>query len=155
MSSTGKLARVEAQLAGTRCRHGRRSRERLDPGVTARIRIGLSGWTYPHWRTVFYPAGLPQRRELEFASRAFEALEINGSFYSLQRPSSYLRWRDATPDGFVFAVKGSRFITHMKKLGGVDRRWRTFSRPACCRWGPNWVRFCGSCRRCWPTGKTG
>jgi uncharacterized protein YecE (DUF72 family) len=86
--------------------------------VTARIRIGLSGWNYPHWRKNFYPAGLPQRRELEFASQAFDALELNGSFYSLQRPSSYLKWRETTPDGFVFAIKGSRFITHLKKLGG-------------------------------------
>jgi uncharacterized protein YecE (DUF72 family) len=89
--------------------------------MTARIRIGISGWTYPHWRGRFYPRGLPQRRELEFASRAFDAVEINGSFYSLQRPSSYRRWRAATPDGFVFAVKGSRYITHMKKLGGGDQ----------------------------------
>jgi uncharacterized protein YecE (DUF72 family) len=88
--------------------------------VSARIRIGLSGWTYPHWRSVFYPRGLAQRRELEFASRTFDTLEINGSFYSLQRPSSYLAWRHATPDDFVFAVKGSRYITHMKKLAGVD-----------------------------------
>lgn len=94
--------------------------------MTARIRIGVSGWTYPHWRSVFYPKGLAQRRELEFASRAFDALEINGSFYSLQRPSSYRRWRDATPDGFVFAVKGSRYITHMKKLGGVDQALANF-----------------------------
>jgi len=86
--------------------------------VTAKIRIGLSGWNYPHWRRNFYPAGLPQRRELEFASRAFDALELNGSFYSLQRPSSYVKWRETTPDDFVFAIKGSRFITHMKKLGG-------------------------------------
>ncbi len=88
--------------------------------MTARIRIGLSGWSYPHWRSVFYPRGLARRRELEFASRTFDALEINGSFYSLQRPSSYVRWRDATPDDFVFAIKGSRYITHMKKLTGVD-----------------------------------
>jgi uncharacterized protein YecE (DUF72 family) len=94
--------------------------------VSARIRIGVSGWTYPHWRSAFYPNGLVQRRELEFASRAFDALEINGSFYSLQRPSSYRRWRDATPDGFVFAVKGSRYITHMKKLGGVDQALANF-----------------------------
>ena len=94
--------------------------------MTARIRIGVSGWTYPHWRSVFYPKGLVQRRELEFASRAFDALEINGSFYSLQRPSSYLRWRDATPDGFVFAVKGSRYITHLKKLGGADQALANF-----------------------------
>ncbi len=94
--------------------------------MTARIRIGVSGWTYPHWRSVFYPQGLAQRRELEFASRAFDALEINGSFYSLQRPSSYRRWRDATPDDFVFAVKGSRYITHMKKLGGVEQALANF-----------------------------
>ena len=94
--------------------------------MTARIRIGVSGWTYPQWRGVFYPRGLPQRRELEFASRAFDGLEINGSFYSLQRPSSYRRWRAATPDGFVFAVKGSRFITHLKKLGGVDQAVANF-----------------------------
>lgn len=94
--------------------------------MTARIRIGVSGWTYPHWRSVFYPKGLPQRRELEFASRAFDALELNGSFYSLQRPSGYRKWRDSTPDGFVFAIKGSRFITHMKKLGGGNQALANF-----------------------------
>ena len=94
--------------------------------MTARIRIGLSGWNYPHWRKNFYPAGLPQRRELEFASRAFESLELNGSFYSLQRPSSYLKWREITPDGFVFAIKGSRFITHLKKLGGGTQALANF-----------------------------
>ncbi|MET0965505.1 MAG: DUF72 domain-containing protein [Nakamurella sp.] len=94
--------------------------------MTASIRIGLSGWNYPHWRKVFYPPGLPQRRELEFASRAFDTLELNGSFYSLQRPSSYLKWRDTTPDGFVFAIKGSRFITHMKKLGGGNQALANF-----------------------------
>ena len=94
--------------------------------MTAQIRIGVSGWTYPHWRSVFYPRGLTQRRELEFASRAFDALELNGSFYSLQRPSSYARWRDATPDGFVFAVKGSRYITHRKKLGGGTQALANF-----------------------------
>jgi uncharacterized protein YecE (DUF72 family) len=88
--------------------------------VSARICIGLSGWNYPHWRRVFYPRGLAQRRELEFASRTFDALEINGSFYSLQRPSSFVRWRDTAPDGFTYAVKGSRYITHMKKLGDID-----------------------------------
>jgi len=88
--------------------------------VTAQIRIGLSGWRYPHWRRgAFYPSGLVQRRELEYVSGLFDTLELNGPFYSLQRPSSYVGWRDRTPDGFVFAVKGSRFITHMKKLAGV------------------------------------
>jgi len=94
--------------------------------VSARIRIGVSGWTYPHWRSVFYPRGLAQRRELEFASRAFDTVEINGSFYSLQRPSSYAKWRDATPDGFVLAVKGSRYITHLKKLGDTHQALANF-----------------------------
>jgi len=80
------------------------------------VRIGISGWHYPGWRGVFYPKGLPQRRELEFASRALNSIEINGSFYPLQRPESYQRWRKETPKDFLFSVKGGRFITHMKKL---------------------------------------
>jgi uncharacterized protein YecE (DUF72 family) len=83
---------------------------------TATVRIGISGWRYPPWRGVFYPPGLPQARELHYASRRFDTIEINGSFYSLQRPSSYRRWYDDTPDDFVFAVKGGRFLTHNKKL---------------------------------------
>jgi uncharacterized protein YecE (DUF72 family) len=83
------------------------------------IRIGISGWTYQGWRGPFYPDDLPHRRELEFAARQFNAIEINGTFYSLQRPDSFRRWRDETPDGFRFAVKGSRFITHMKQLRDV------------------------------------
>lgn len=79
-------------------------------------RIGISGWRYVPWRGTFYPAGLAQKRELEYASQRFRSIEINGSFYSLQRPSSYEAWRDQTPDDFVFSVKGGRFITHNKKL---------------------------------------
>ncbi|NLU84640.1 DUF72 domain-containing protein [Rhodococcus sp. HNM0569] len=82
----------------------------------ARARVGISGWRYPGWRGDFYPKGLAQRRELEYASRALSTIEINGSFYSLQRPSSYRSWADETPDDFVFAVKGSRFVTHMRRL---------------------------------------
>ena len=84
------------------------------------LHIGISGWTYPPWRGVFYPKKLPHRLELEFASREFNSIEINGSFYSLQRPSSYQRWYADTPPGFVFSVKGARFITHMKKLRDVE-----------------------------------
>ncbi|HZZ46055.1 MAG TPA: DUF72 domain-containing protein [Pseudonocardia sp.] len=84
------------------------------------VRIGTSGWVYPPWRGVFYPPKLPQRRELEYLSRRLRAVEINGSFYSLQRPASYLNWAAQTPDDFVFTVKGPRFITHMKKLRGAD-----------------------------------
>ncbi|MBA3273480.1 MAG: DUF72 domain-containing protein, partial [Chthoniobacterales bacterium] len=87
--------------------------------VTPDIRIGISGWIYPPWRGVFYPKDLPQKGELEFASRQVNSIEINGSFYSLQLPGSYARWYDATPDDFVFSVKGARFITHMKKLKDV------------------------------------
>jgi uncharacterized protein YecE (DUF72 family) len=92
----------------------------------ARIRIGISGWAYPGWRRHFYPRGLAQRRELEYAASRFGSVEINGSFYSLQRPSSFESWRDQTPDGFVFAVKGGRFITHMKKLSGVETALANF-----------------------------
>jgi uncharacterized protein YecE (DUF72 family) len=82
-------------------------------------RVGISGWRYAPWRKVYYPEGLPQRAELEYASRRLNSIELNGSFYSLQRPSSYQRWYDETPAGFVFSVKGPRFVTHMKKLVDV------------------------------------
>lgn len=80
------------------------------------VRVGISGWRYPPWRGVFYPPKLPQRSELAYASRRMCTVEINGSFYSLQRPSSYLAWKSETPEGFLFAVKGGKFITHNKKL---------------------------------------
>ncbi len=82
----------------------------------AQIRIGVSGWRYAPWRGVFYPEGLAQARELAFAARQFPVLELNGSFYSLQRPHSWDAWAQATPPGFVFTVKAPRFITHMLRL---------------------------------------
>ncbi len=84
------------------------------------VRIGISGWRYAPWRGVFYPPGLPQRSELAYAAAHLGSVEINGSFYSLQRPDSYRAWRADTPEGFVFSVKGPRFVTHMKKLAGVE-----------------------------------
>lgn len=84
-----------------------------------RIRIGISGWTYPPWRGVFYPKGLPQQRELEYAAGTFSTIEINGTFYGLQRPSSYADWAARTPADFVFSVKAPRYITHMLKLRGA------------------------------------
>jgi uncharacterized protein YecE (DUF72 family) len=84
------------------------------------IHIGISGWRYKGWRGVFYPEKLPQRRELEFASRNFDTIELNGSFYSLQRPQSFLRWRAETPQDFTFSIKGSRYITHMLRLRNVE-----------------------------------
>ena len=90
------------------------------------IRIGISGWRYAPWRGKFYPKGLPQRRELEYAGQRFASVELNGSFYSLQTPGSYTAWREATPPGFVFAIKGSRYITHMLRLQGVDTALANF-----------------------------
>jgi uncharacterized protein YecE (DUF72 family) len=84
------------------------------------IRIGISGWRYEPWRGVFYPEKLPQRRELEYASRMLPTIEINGSFYSLQTPASYAQWHDATPDDFVFSVKGPKYITHMRRLKEIE-----------------------------------
>jgi uncharacterized protein YecE (DUF72 family) len=84
------------------------------------IRVGISGWSYAGWRGDFYPKGLTQRAELAYAAERIGSIEINGSFYSLQRPTSYAAWRDQTPDDFLFAVKGGRFITHMKRLRDVE-----------------------------------
>ncbi|MBD3237092.1 MAG: DUF72 domain-containing protein [Candidatus Eisenbacteria bacterium] len=81
-----------------------------------RIRIGVSGWNYDSWRGAFYPTGLPRSRQLEEIGRRFSSVEINGSFYALLKPETYRTWHAATPRDFVFAVKGSRFITHNKKL---------------------------------------
>ena len=90
-----------------------------DPRDAGRVRIGISGWRYEPWRGVFYPDKLPQKDELAYASRRLSSIEINGSFYSMQRPEYYARWRDETPDDFVFALKGPRYITHVRKLDDV------------------------------------
>jgi uncharacterized protein YecE (DUF72 family) len=84
------------------------------------IRIGISGWTYAPWRGVFYPEGVTQKRELAYASRQFQSIEINGTFYGLQRPEVFAKWHDETPDNFVFAVKGSRYITHLRRLRDIE-----------------------------------
>jgi len=89
--------------------------------ATAHIRIGISGWVYPPWRKVFYPEGLTQKRELEFASRALPTIEINGSFYALQKPSSYQKWYEQTPPDFVFSVKAPKFITHVQRLQEIEK----------------------------------
>jgi uncharacterized protein YecE (DUF72 family) len=79
-------------------------------------RVGISGWRYAPWRGDFYPKGLPQRSELEYASGRLGSIELNGTFYSLQKPQYFQAWRDETPDGFMFSVKGGRYITHILKL---------------------------------------
>jgi uncharacterized protein YecE (DUF72 family) len=86
-----------------------------------RIRIGISGWRYPPWRGTFYPSDLPQRAELEYASGKLSVIEINGTFYSLQRPESFALWYSQTPADFLFTLKAPRYITHMRRLKGVEQ----------------------------------
>lgn len=87
----------------------------------ANIHIGISGWRYAPWRGDFYPKGLTQKKELQFASRAVSSIEINGSFYSLQTPERYADWYADTPKGFVFSIKGPRYITHVRRLNDVEK----------------------------------
>lgn len=84
--------------------------------MTGRVRVGIGGWTFEPWRGVFYPAGLPHKRELEYASRALSSLEINGTYYSTFKPATWRNWRDETPDDFIFSVKASRYTTNRKVL---------------------------------------
>src|SRR5476651_1646987 len=92
-----------------------------------KVRIGISGWTYKPWRGEFYPQDLKQKRELQYPSTTFNSIEINGTFYSLQRPTSFERWAAETPDDFVFSVKAPRFITHIKRLKDADAPVANFS----------------------------
>src|SRR5512134_3625531 len=97
--------------------------------AAATIRIGVGGWNYPPWRGSFYPEGLAQMRELAYATEHLTSIEINATFYRTQKPESFARWRDETPDGVVFTVKGPRYATH---------------RPALADAGPSIERFFGS-----------
>lgn len=100
------------------------------------VRIGISGWKYNFWRGEFYPKGLAQRRELEYASRQMNSIEINGTFYSLQRPASYQKWRDATPDEFVFAIKGGMYLTHRRRLHDIRQPLANFFASGVLQLGP-------------------
>ncbi len=100
-----------------------------------KIRIGISGWRYSGWRGVFYPKKLAQRRELEFASQQFDTIELNGSFYSLQRPESFSRWHAETPSDFTFSIKGSRYITHMLRLQNAEAPLANFFAQGLLRFG--------------------
>jgi uncharacterized protein YecE (DUF72 family) len=97
------------------------SRKRLSD-----VRIGISGWTYAPWRGDFYPTGLAHRRELAYASERLSSIEINGTFYAMQKPSSFAKWHDETPDDFVFSIKGGRYVTHVKRLVGVESALANF-----------------------------
>jgi len=88
--------------------------------MTGTIRVGIGGWTFPPWRGIFYPEGLAQKRELEYASRHLTSIEINGTYYGSQKPESFARWREETPEGFVFALKGPRFTTNRRILAEAE-----------------------------------
>lgn len=92
----------------------------------SRIRAGIGGWTYAPWRGSFYPDGLVQRRELEYASRHVTAIEVNGTYYGAQKPASYAAWRAQTPDGFVFSLKAPRYATERNALAGAGKTIRDF-----------------------------
>lgn len=100
------------------------------------VRIGISGWTYPPWRGAFFPKGLAQRRELEFAASTFRTIEINGTFYSLQKPDSFAKWADEVPDGFVFSVKAPRYITHVLRARDAQGALTNFLSSGLLRLGP-------------------
>lgn len=94
--------------------------------MNARIRVGVGGWTFEPWRNNFYPAGLPHAKELQYASRQFTAVEVNGTFYSTFKPPTFAKWRDETPDGYVFALKANRFATHRRELAGAGESVQRF-----------------------------
>ena len=92
----------------------------------APIRVGIGGWTFAPWRNNFYPAGLVQRRELEYASRHLRAIEINGTFYGAQKPATYAKWAAETPEGFVFALKAPRYVVESRKLAAAGKGIEAF-----------------------------
>ena len=100
------------------------------------FRIGISGWDYGGWRGTFYPPGLPRRHELAYAARRLNSIEVNGTFYSLKSPKAYAAWADAAPEGFVYAVKAPRFITHLKRLKEVETPVANFLANGLLRLGP-------------------
>lgn len=100
------------------------------------IRVGIGGWTYPAWRGVFYPEDLPHAQELEYASRQLTAIEVNGTYYSSQKPATLAKWRDATPDGFVLTLKASRYATNRRQLAGAKDSVERFVHSGIAELGP-------------------
>ena len=93
------------------------------------VRIGISGWRYARWRSVFYPSDLRQKDELAFAAKTFPTIEINGTFYSLQRPALFGQWKKETPDDFIFALKGPRFIVGSPKPSAPESAYNVIASP--------------------------
>ena len=100
------------------------------------IRVGIGGWVFPPWRGNFYPDGLAQKSELEYASRQLNAIEINATYHRLQKPASFAKWRDATPPGFIFSVKGSQYVTNRRVLGEAGEAIGRFMASGLAELGP-------------------
>ena len=94
--------------------------------MSGKIYVGIGGWTFEPWRGVFYPKGLPQKRELEYASQHLTSIEINGTYYSTFKPDSWAKWRGETTAGFVFSVKASRYCTNRRELAGAGEAIERF-----------------------------
>ena len=103
--------------------------------MTPRIHVGVGGWTFEPWRDNFYPAGLPHSKELHYASRQLSAIEVNGTFYSTFKPETFAKWRDETPEGFVFSLKANRFITHRRELATAGESIARFTGSGIARLG--------------------
>ncbi|GMA21327.1 hypothetical protein GCM10025862_33480 [Arsenicicoccus piscis] len=112
----------------------------------ATIKVGLSGWSYSEWRGDFYPDGLPAKQRLRYAAEHFPTLEINASFYSLKRPSTYAGWHEEAP-AVTFAVKGSKLVTHVRRLADVEQELANFFASGVLALGPGLGPSCGSSRR--------
>lgn len=104
--------------------------------MAADIRVGVGGWTYEPWRANFYPADLPAARELEYASRKLTAIEVNGTYYSTQTPATFARWRQQTPDDFVFSLKANRFATNRRVLAEAGESVQRFVASGIAELGP-------------------
>ena len=94
--------------------------------TAGRIRVGIGGWTYEPWRETFYPAGTAKSAELRYASRAVTAIEINGTFYRLQKPAVFAKWRDETPDDFMFTIKAPRYLVQRRDLADNGESLKKF-----------------------------
>src|ERR1700734_200486 len=112
------------------------NKKSADAALAGKVRIGISGWRYIPWRGVFYPEKLTQKKELAYASSIFRSIEINGTFYSLQRPEYFEAWAGETPDDFVFSVKAPRFITHIRRLRDAKTPLANFLASGIFRLGP-------------------
>ena len=112
--------------------------------IKASIRVGIGGWTYEPWRGTFFPEGLAHKRELEFASHAMTAIEVNGTYYSRQKPATFATWAKTAPDGFVFALKASRYCTNRKILAEAGESIEKFLDRESPNWATSSARSCGS-----------